>query len=149
MERHLCKCGCGKETRIAERNRLNRGQIKGCPLTYIHGHNKTFPTPKVGPENGNWKGGRRVLNGYQAAYSLKHRRAHAKSNYVYEHILIAEHALGKELPKNAVIHHVDHNTLNNKNSNLVICQDQGYHLLLHVKERRMNHGRTEFASSQC
>jgi hypothetical protein len=53
--------------------------------------------------------------------------------YVYEHVFIAEKALGKSLPKGVNIHHVDEDPGNNANSNLVICQDQSYHLLLHSR----------------
>lgn len=145
----LCACGCGKETRIVERNRFRRGQIKGCPLQYIHGHNKTFPAPKFGTENGNWKGGRCIVNGYQVVTSKGHHRAHSGTSKVYEHILKAEKALGKELPEKAQVHHINHNPLNNKNSNLVICQDQSYHFLLHVRERRIINARKELTSSKC
>jgi len=52
-----------------------------------------------------------------------------------KHVLVAEKALGKSLPKGAVVHHVDLDKKNNKPSNLVICPDQAYHLLLHKRMR--------------
>lgn len=51
------------------------------------------------------------------------------------HVIVAEAALGKSLPQGAVIHHVDGNNQNNSPSNLVICQDQAYHMLLHARQR--------------
>jgi len=53
---------------------------------------------------------------------------------VYEHQLVAERVLGKLLPPNAVVHHIDGNRLNNVPSNLVICQDHAYHRLLHTRQ---------------
>lgn len=53
----------------------------------------------------------------------------------YEHVRIAEKALGKKLPAGAVIHHRDENRRNNDPGNLVICEDHGYHMLLHRRVR--------------
>lgn len=49
------------------------------------------------------------------------------------HARIAESVLGKPLPPSAVVHHVDGTRRNNAHSNLVICQDQSYHFLLHQR----------------
>ena len=54
---------------------------------------------------------------------------------IFEHVLIAEKALGKSLPDGAEVHHWDENKANNKNSNLVICPDLDYHRLLHQRMR--------------
>jgi hypothetical protein len=54
---------------------------------------------------------------------------------VYEHIFLAEKALGKPLPPGAVVHHM--NSIPDDNYtpfNLVICPSQDYHLLLHRNE---------------
>lgn len=67
-----------------------------------------------------------------------HPKASA-SGMVYEHVLVAEKALGKRLPAGAHVHHVDENPRNNERRNLVICQDVAYHKLLHYRAqvRRM------------
>ena len=52
----------------------------------------------------------------------------------YQHVLIAEKALGKRLPVGAIIHHWDEDGRNNTPANLLICPDQEYHKLIH---RRM------------
>jgi hypothetical protein len=51
------------------------------------------------------------------------------------HVLVAEKALGKPLPKGAVVHHVDLDKANNDPKNLVVCPSQAYHLLLHKRMR--------------
>jgi hypothetical protein len=57
---------------------------------------------------------------------------------VYEHILLAERALGKPLPPKAVVHHMNENPADNHTPfNLVICPDQAYHLLLHQRTREL------------
>jgi len=66
-----------------------------------------------------------------ATYKPKHPRSHT-DGYVLEHILMAETLISKSLPRGAVIHHPNGN---GDNSVFVICQDQGYHFLLHTRER--------------
>lgn len=56
-----------------------------------------------------------------------------------EHVAVAEKALGKPLPKGAVVHHVDLNKQNNVGSNLVVCPNQAYHLLLHKRMRDLGY----------
>lgn len=57
---------------------------------------------------------------------------------ISEHRLIVEKVIGKKLPENAVIHHADENRLNNENSNLVVCQDNKYHRLIHQRLNSLN-----------
>jgi hypothetical protein len=62
------------------------------------------------------------------------RRASQK---ILAHVMAAEKAVGGPLPEGAVVHHVDGNPSNNANSNLVVCPDQAYHILLHVRTRAL------------
>lgn len=59
---------------------------------------------------------------------------------VRAHVLAASRAYGKALPPQAVVHHVNGNVRDNRPTNLVICQDQGYHLLLHARTRLVKAG---------
>ncbi len=67
--------------------------------------------------------------GYHRMLIRGHHRANSKG-YVKSSILFAEKELGKPLPPKAVVHHADGNKLS---FNLVICQDQSYHRLLHTR----------------
>lgn len=68
---------------------------------------------------------------------------------VYLHVLIAETALGHPLPAGAEVHHVDEDRTNNKNANLVICQDKAYHKLLHVRMRIVRAGGNPNTDKLC
>lgn len=76
-------------------------------------------------------------------YRLIKRQDHPRRNnydYVREHILIAEAAIGKYLPDGAVVHHVNGIRNDNRNSNLVICENDQYHRLLHARQRVLDAG---------
>lgn len=86
-----------------------------------------------GERHGNWKGGFHVPANPKS-YAV---RLVETGKQVREHRLVAEAALGRRLPEKAVVHHADGNSLNNKPSNLVICENIAYHRLLHARERRL------------
>lgn len=62
-----------------------------------------------------------------------HTAGYIVINSKLEHITIAEQALGKKLPRGALVHHADQNKQNNERSNLVICPNESYHKLLHLR----------------
>ena len=87
-----------------------------------------------GPESRAWKGGRRRSKGYIVAYAPNHPRASVNGT-VPEHILIAEAAIGRSITSEIKVHHVNGKRDDNRNQNLVVCQDEAYHQLLHRRER--------------
>ena len=107
----LCECGCGE----------------GVTNRFASGHNKK------GHHNPKWHGGTTT-----GRYIGKLMPWHPRSNsygYVLEHIVIAERALGRYLPQQAEVHHINEKKRDNRNSNLVICEDRSYHMLLHQRKR--------------
>lgn len=80
-----------------------------------------------------------ATHGYRVRHVPDHPAASA-SGCVYEHVLVAERALGHYLPLRAIVHHVDENRKNNANGNLVICQDIAYHKLLHYRLKVLRAG---------
>ncbi len=65
------------------------------------------------------------------------------------HLVIAETALGRRLPDGAEVHHVDGDKKNNRNGNLVICQDHAYHSLLHTRAKVVRAGGNPNTQAFC
>ena len=55
---------------------------------------------------------------------------------IHEHVWRARKALGKLLPPEAEVHHLDMNRSNNTNTNLVVCPNKAYHMLLHARQKQ-------------
>src|SRR6266487_1010737 len=68
-------------------------------------------------------------------YMPQHPRAHNRR--VKEHILVAERALGSFLPEPACVHHWNSNRQDNRPENLLICENQSYHMLIEVRAKRL------------
>lgn len=76
-------------------------------------------------------------NGYVLVYLKDHHRAE-KNGVVYEHILVAEQILGRDLKKDEVVHHIDGNRSNNNPKNLMIFATNGDHTSFHAGNKAYN-----------
>ena len=70
---------------------------------------------------------------YHRSKCFEHPRTKKDYAWVDTHILVVEQALGKYLPPKACVHHIDEDKLNYANNNLIVCENQAYHYLLHKR----------------
>jgi hypothetical protein len=62
-----CQCGCGQPTLIAPRTSTRRGQVKGQPMRYLHGHRgdpNKLGAYTIDPDTGCWIWQLSTANGY-------------------------------------------------------------------------------------
>jgi len=81
-----------------------------------------------------WNGGRVIRDGYLYVYYPEHPNSTKVGQFLY-HRLIMELKLGRLLERKEVVHHKDHNKLNNHISNLVLAKNQAEHNKLHKRSR--------------
>ena len=109
MTGQLCACGCGLPAPVPDQSCVRGGWVKGVPRPYRQGHHHR---------------GRRPARDYR---KIKTGGAIQKL-----HRVMAERALGRQLPAGVEVHHVDRDP-HSAMPRLVICQDRAYHQLLHVR----------------
>lgn len=131
----LCECECGTIKEIGRYNLLS-GKVSSCGC-YNRENRKRMSANFQGENHPRWKGGRKKD---QKGYVLIHAPNHPNSNsngYIQEHRLIVEGVLGRPLKDSECVHHFDETKDNNENSNLVACNDWGYHQTLHKRTRAL------------
>lgn len=122
----LCECGCGLPTTAIKNDSRFLGLKAGEFRRFRLGHNRS----------------KQSTNHY--------RNAVTANGWRRLHRVRAERALGKPLPDGAVVHHADGSK--GDDAPLVICQDERYHHLLHVRMRIVRAGgnpNTDKICSRC
>jgi hypothetical protein len=101
-----------------------------------------------GKKNHAWKGGIRIeQHGYVLNWVGKDFPGADSKGYIRQSRLIAARALGRSLKKEEVVHHHNKNKQDDRNSNLIIC-NQPYHLFLHKRMRCLEKRRALQITSQ-
>lgn len=136
----LCECGCGQPTTLFKRSNSRIGQVRGQPTRYIFRHMPRALVARYGSNHPLWKGGRLVTDDGYIRIKLNGHPRSDRNGYISEHIVVAERAFGQSLPSQAVIHHVNEIRTDNRGSNLVICENEIYHKLLHQRLRTLKAG---------
>lgn len=133
--RHTCQCGCGAEIRI-----LPHYHARGIP-TFRKGHVSRVANSMRGrrlDQNPNYKGGRFIdQKGYVVV--LNPRRTCHRDRYIYEHRLLMEQHLGRELTPEEQIHHRNGIKTDNRIENLQLT-NVSEHAGLHQEELRKQFG---------
>jgi hypothetical protein len=106
----LCRCDCGKELVILG-NHLQQGKFRSCGCLQIEARYRT------GEQAHRWKGGIKEGKGYRMIYMPNHHRAW-KTGYVFEHLLVMENILNRELENDEIVHHKNGIRLDNRPENL-------------------------------
>lgn len=76
-------------------------------------------------------------DGYRMVMAHHHPFTWA-NGYIKRATLVVEAIIGKLLPQNAVVHHVDGKKENDRPGNLVVCQDTAYHTFLHHRQKALD-----------
>jgi hypothetical protein len=74
----------------------------------------------------------KASGGYVSVKDPTHPRARWNGR-VLEHVRVVERVLGHPLSRKHPVHHANGDESDNGNTNLVVCENNTYHLLLHVR----------------
>lgn len=118
-------CICGSLTFVAHGNHSRQGRgVCGrlCQNQLMSGTN-----------NPRWKGPHKNKRGNRGGHILEYAPGHpaAKKNFVPQHRLVMERALGRPLREDEVIHHIDCDPRNNEEANLIAAT---------VRQHFLSHG---------
>jgi hypothetical protein len=89
----------------------------------------------TGKKHPNWKGGKTVLSsGYIGIRVPMGHHLRMKNAYAYEHQLIAEEKLGRNLKPGEIVHHINGKKTDNRPENIEICSSLHEHKTHHRGE---------------
>jgi len=91
-----------------------------------------YQNGRCGKKAANWRGGKRVANGYVFLYTPGHPNATPDKPYIQEHRLIMEKHLGRFLETDEVVHHLNGVKTDNRIENLQVIK-RGKHVSNHFK----------------
>jgi len=86
----------------------------------------------AGKNNPNWKGGLRFKDKRILVFTPNHPNCDG-NGYVKNYRLVMERKIGRKLEKGEVIHHINGNSLDDREENLVLCSSQAEHRKWHCK----------------
>lgn len=113
----LCRCDCGIEKKVRGTN-LRNGSSKSCGCLRA----ELISTTRRGPNNPNWRGGRKTRAGY-----IRHGVWGKKK---LEHVLVMERHIGRSLRRGENVHHKNGVRDDNRIGNLELW------ITLHPKGQR-------------
>lgn|SRR3990167_268819 len=105
--------------------RIRRSKKIACSTKCMGAYNSTS---RIGKNHPSWLGGKQMTAGYVTIYAPNHPAAHR--NYVYEHRLVMEKKLGRYLDSSELVHHVNHDKLDNRPQNLQLVT-RSHHINIH------------------
>lgn len=94
--------------------------------------------PPLREERRGWKGGVKVVKGYEYSRTPGHPHASKHGSYVAVHRLVIEQKLGRYLLPTEVVDHIDGNPRNNSPENLRVFPSNAEHLRVTLKGRVPN-----------
>lgn len=106
---------------VGDRVKRYNLSLSGRSTAIKAGIRKRYPNGRYAEKSSNWKGGRRIINGYVALYSPEHPNR-TSDNLVFEHRLVAEMNIGRQLHKDEVVHHINGDKQDNSPENLEVCK---------------------------